>query len=175
MQNESLIGVAIAAYLLLSQTHSNSKTSSSSSPSSSPKYTRGVTSNQSVSFEVLGPGGEPVILPTKIVPIDTNATVLSVSFDALKSSHIDFETGSSGADTYITSIAGLSQQDVGPLSGWIYKVNNTFPPESPSAYKVNPGDLITWVYTTDLGKDVGAPSVIRESRVKKVSINNIHF
>ena len=163
MQNQSLLGIAIASYLLLNQTHSN------------PQSIRGETPIPSVSFEVLGPGGKPVILPTKIVPINTNSTVLSVSIDALKASHLDFETGGSGTDTYITSIAGLSQQDNGPLSGWIYKVNNTFPPEAPAAYMVQPGDLITWVYTNDLGKDVGAPLVIRQSHTNKVSINNMRF
>lgn len=137
MQNQTLLGIALTTYLLLNQTNSNSK------------YTRGTTPAQSVSFEVLGPGGKTVILPTKTVPINANSTVLSVSSDALKASNLPFQTGGSDTDIYITSIAGLSQQDNGPLSGWIYKVNNTFPPEAPSA--------------------------IVENRAHKLSINNIHF
>lgn len=163
MQNQTLLGIALTTYLLLNQTHSSSK------------YTRATAPTQSVSFEVLGPGGQTVILPTKTVPIHANSTVLSVSSDALKASHLPFQTGGSDTDIYITSIAGLSQQDNGPLSGWIYKVNNTFPSEAPSVYKVKPGDLITWVYTNDLGKDVGAPSAIVENRAHKLSINNIQF
>lgn len=163
MQNQTLLGIALTTYLLLNQTNSSSK------------YTRGTIPAQSVSFEVLGPGGKTVILPTKAVPIHANSTVLSVSSDALKVSNLPFQTGGSDTDIYITSIAGLSQQDNGPLSGWIYKVNNTFPPEAPSIYKVKSGDLITWVYTNDLGKDVGAPSAIVENRAHKLSINNIHF
>ena len=163
MQNQTLLGIALTTYLLLNQTNSSSK------------YTRATTPTQSVSFEVLGPGGKTVILPTKTIPINANSTVLSVSSDALKASNLPFQTGGSDTNLYITSIAGLSQQDNGPLSGWIYKVNNTFPPEAPSAYRVKPGDLITWVYTNDLGKDVGAPSAIIENRAHKLSINNIQF
>ena len=163
MQNQTLLGIALTTYLLLNQTHSSSK------------YTRSTSLTQSVSFEVLGPSGETVILPTKTVPINTNSTVFSVSSDALKASNLPFQTGNSDTGLYITSIAGLSQQDNGPLSGWIYKVNNTFPSEAPSVYKVKPGDLITWVYTNDLGKDVGAPSAIVENRAHKLSINNIQF
>lgn len=163
MQNKALLGIALTTYLLLNQTNSSSK------------YTRATTPTQSVSFEVLGPGGKTVILPSKTVPINTNSTVLSVSSDALKSSNVPFQTGGFDTDIYITSIADLSQQDNSPLSGWIYKVNNTFPSEAPSVYKVKPGDLITWVYTNDLGKDVGAPAAIVENRAHKLSINNIHF
>ena len=163
MQNKALLGIALTTYLMLNQTHSSSK------------YTRATVPTQSVSFEVLGPGGQTVILPTKTFPINANSTVLSVSSDALKASNLPFQTGGSDTNLYITSIAGLSQQDNGPLSGWIYKVNNTFPSEPPSVYRVKPGDQITWVYTSDLGKDVGAPSAILENRAHKLSINNIQF
>lgn len=129
-------------------------------------------SNSSITFEVLGPGGSPVIAPPTTVPIDSNATVLSASIKGLQANRLAYQTSGSGAGTYITSINNLAQLDNGPLSGWLYKVNNTFPSEGPGSYKVKPGDTITWVYTNDLGKDVGAPSIMFEGRGRKTPINN---
>lgn len=43
----------------------------------------------------------------------------------------------------------------GPLSGWMYKVNGEFPGYGSSKYKLSNGDVIEWVYTCDLGRDVG--------------------
>ena len=40
-------------------------------------------------------------------------------------------------------------------SCWMYKVNDWFPNYGCSRYQVQPGDVICWVYTCDLGYDVG--------------------
>ena len=40
-------------------------------------------------------------------------------------------------------------------SGWMYKVNGWFPNYGCSRYQLKDGDVIEWVYTCDLGKDVG--------------------
>lgn len=37
----------------------------------------------------------------------------------------------------------------------MYKVNGSFPGKGPSAYKLKDKDTIEWVYTCDLGRDVG--------------------
>ncbi|MEG0318721.1 MAG: DUF4430 domain-containing protein [Niameybacter sp.] len=163
---------AAAAYLFLSQ---NSSELFRSSTHTSSTDTRVADPSQSIIFEVLGPGGKTVVAPPTQVPIGTNTNALSASSDGLKANKLAFQTGGSGAGTYITSIGGLAQQDNGPLSGWLYKVNNTFPDEGPSVYKVKPGDLITWIYTNNLGKDVGAPSAISNAGNRKASINNFNF
>ena len=59
---------------------------------------------------------------------------------------------------YIEGIHNLYEFDCGSLSGWMYSVNGVFPNYGCSGYAVQNGDVIRWVYTCDLGKDVGAGS-----------------
>ncbi|MDR1066221.1 MAG: DUF4430 domain-containing protein [Clostridiales bacterium] len=56
---------------------------------------------------------------------------------------------------YIEGINNLYEFDCGELSGWMYKVNGWFPNYGCSRYQLKEGDVIEWVYTCDLGIDVG--------------------
>ena len=58
---------------------------------------------------------------------------------------------------YVEGINQLYELDCGKNSGWMYSVNGTFPNYGASAYKPKDGDVILWVYTCDLGNDVGKP------------------
>jgi len=56
---------------------------------------------------------------------------------------------------YIEAINNIFELDGGPLSGWMYRVNGWFPNFGSSRYLLQPGDVIEWMYTVDLGRDVG--------------------
>ena len=56
---------------------------------------------------------------------------------------------------YIEGIHNLYEFDAGSLSGWMYHVNGWFPNYGCSRYALEDGDVICWVYTCDLGQDVG--------------------
>jgi len=56
---------------------------------------------------------------------------------------------------YIEGIHNLYEFDVGPLSGWMYSVNDWFPNYGCSKYALEDGDVVCWVYTCDQGADVG--------------------
>ena len=56
---------------------------------------------------------------------------------------------------YIEGIGNLYEFDCGSLSGWMYSVNGWFPNYGCSRYQLQDGDRVEWVYTCDLGKDVG--------------------
>ena len=56
---------------------------------------------------------------------------------------------------YVKGIANLYEFDVGSGSGWMYKVNGWFPNYGCSAYELKGGENICWVYTCNLGDDVG--------------------
>lgn len=56
---------------------------------------------------------------------------------------------------YIEGIHNLYEFDVGELSGWMYSVNDWFPNYGCSRYQLQDGDVVEWVYTCDLGEDVG--------------------
>lgn len=47
-------------------------------------------------------------------------------------------------------------------SGWMYSVNDWYPNYGCSCYTVQPGDVICWVYTCDLGQDVGGGAAVGE-------------
>jgi len=56
---------------------------------------------------------------------------------------------------YVEAINNLFEFDMGPLSGWVYSVNGRFPNFGSSRYLLSPGDVIEWLYTIDLGRDLG--------------------
>ena len=56
---------------------------------------------------------------------------------------------------YVEGIGNLYELDAGSLSGWMYAVNDWFPNYGCSRYQLQDGDIVRWVYTCDLGKDVG--------------------
>lgn len=57
---------------------------------------------------------------------------------------------------YVEGIGNLYEFDCGQRSGWLYFVNGVSPGYSCSEYTLKPGDRVEWVYTCDLGQDVGA-------------------
>ena len=69
--------------------------------------------------------------------------------------HMEFVNTPAYNSAYIEGIHNLYEFDVGNLSGWMYKVNDWFPNYGCSRYQLKDGDVIEWVYTCDLGDDVG--------------------
>ena len=69
--------------------------------------------------------------------------------------HIEFVDTPIYNSAYIEGIGNLYEFDCGELSGWMYKVNGWFPNYGCSRYKLHDGDVVEWVYTCDLGRDVG--------------------
>ena len=69
--------------------------------------------------------------------------------------HMEFVETPAYSSVYIEGIGNLYEFDGGPQSGWMYCVNGEFPNYGCSSVKVNDGDVIEWVYTCDLGNDVG--------------------
>lgn len=56
---------------------------------------------------------------------------------------------------YVEGINNLYEFDCGRWSGWMYEVNGWYPNYGCSRYIVQPGDVIKWNYTCDLGRDLG--------------------
>jgi hypothetical protein len=69
--------------------------------------------------------------------------------------HMEFENTPIYNSAYIEGINNLYEFDVGELSGWMYSVNGWFPNYGCSRYALKDGDVVEWVYTCDLGADVG--------------------
>ena len=60
------------------------------------------------------------------------------------------------AGMYVQAINDWGEFDGGALSGWMYRVNNRFPMFSSSFRLLRDGDTVEWLYTYDLGLDIGA-------------------
>ena len=69
--------------------------------------------------------------------------------------HMEYSWTPMYNSAYVEGIANLYEFDVGSLSGWMYKVNGWFPNYGCSRYQLKYGDTVCWVYTCDLGYDVG--------------------
>lgn len=77
--------------------------------------------------------------------------------------HMEFTSVPMYNSAYIEGIGNLYEFDCGELSGWMYKVNGWFPNYGCSRYQLKDGDRIEWVYTCDLGRDVGGEYAARRN------------
>ena len=74
--------------------------------------------------------------------------------------HMEYEDTPIYNSAYIEGIANLYEFDVGEKSGWMYKVNEWFPNYGCSRYQLKDGDVICWLYTCDLGSDIGGRNAL---------------
>ncbi len=72
-----------------------------------------------------------------------------------KKIQLEFEHVPIYNSAHIEGIHNLYEFDCGALSGWTYRVNQWFPNYGCSRYQVKDGDVVEWLYTCNLGKDVG--------------------
>ena len=102
-----------------------------------------------------------VILPATTVTFSPGESVYDVLQQVCRDYgiHLESEFTPMYNSAYIQGINNLYEFDVGNESGWMYKVNGWFPNYGCSRYQVEDGDVICWVYTCDLGADVGDNSM----------------
>ena len=98
-----------------------------------------------------------VIFAEKTVKFYEGESVFDLLLREMKRNkiHMEFENTPIYNSAYIEGIANLYEFDCGELSGWMYKVNGWFPNYGCSRYQLRAGDKVEWVYTCDLGVDVG--------------------
>jgi hypothetical protein len=96
-----------------------------------------------------------VILPAATVEITEGETVFNVLKRVTRKHKIHMEYEGSKGTPFIQGINNLYEFDVGPLSGWMFCVNDKYPNYGCGEYKLKSGDAIAWNYTCDLGKDLG--------------------
>lgn len=97
------------------------------------------------------------VMPPETVEIEEGETAFSLLQRMTRDRGIQLEYSKTPAydSYYIEGIANLYEFDCGAVSGWMYRVNGVFPEYSASLYTLQDGDLVEWVYTCDLGRDVG--------------------
>jgi hypothetical protein len=109
-----------------------------------------------ITVSIIGDKEHGAILQAVSVPFKEGATVIDVLKQVTKANKIQMEVKGAGKYAYVQGIDNLYEFDGGPKSGWVYKVNGAAPAKGAGAYKLAKGDNIEWLYTLDLGKDVGA-------------------
>ena len=105
-----------------------------------------------------------VIFPETQVAFYEGESVFNVLQRELRKAkiHMEFVSTPVYDSAYIEGIGNLYEFDCGELSGWNYKVNGWAPNYGCSRYTLRDGDVVEWVYTCDLGRDVGAEVTERE-------------
>jgi len=97
-----------------------------------------------------------LLSPTKVTFYEGESV-----FDVLKrtlkeqSVHMEFVDTPAYNSAYIEGIGNLYEFDAGSLSGWMYRVNGVFPNYGCSRCTLENGDSVEWLYTCDLGKEIG--------------------
>lgn len=110
---------------------------------------------------------DPSVNPAEIIPEDgeviQGCEVMlppgASAFDALIAAareqrvRVDYSGGLWGA--YIRGIGEIYEFGFGELSGWMYRVNGEYPEVSASDYILEEGDSVEFVFTLNLGGDIG--------------------
>lgn len=106
-------------------------------------------------LEVLPADG--IIFPAQKVTFFEGESVFNVLQREMKKAGIQFEFQATPLynSNYIEGIGNIYEFDCGELSGWMYRVNGCFPNYGCSCYELKDGDNIEWVYTCNLGRDLG--------------------
>lgn len=112
-------------------------------------------------LEVLPSDG--VIYAKQTVTFYEGESVFDVLLREMKKNkiHLEFVMTPIYNSHYIEGINNLYEFDCGELSGWMYKVNDWFPNYGASRYQLQSGDEIEWMYTCDLGRDIGGDGVVK--------------
>jgi len=105
-----------------------------------------------------------VLLAETTLAFTAGETVFDLTQRALRAQEIPMEFSSTPfyRSVYVEGIGNLYEFDCGALSGWMYRVNGTFPSYGSSRCTLSPGDRVEWVYTCDLGADVGDDFYVRQ-------------
>lgn len=98
-----------------------------------------------------------VIFEETAVAFTDGESVFDVLLRKMKENkiHLEFSKTPMYNSIYIEGIGNIYEFDCGELSGWMYKVNGKAGECDSSGYKLENGDVIEWVFTCNLGKDIG--------------------
>ena len=97
-----------------------------------------------------------ILLPKSKIQLYDGETVFDVLKRVTRATGLKLEFRNDGVhgSGYIVGINHLNELDCGSGSGWMYTVNGWFPNYGCSKYVLKDGDIIQWIYTCDLGRDI---------------------
>lgn len=112
---------------------------------------KGSENTDEIAIDLYVKGYNGVILDLRAVKVFANETLMDL-MRRIFDDRIVIRNGN-----YVVSIDGQAELDKGKDSGWMYSVNGAFPNVGANSYVLKGGDIVKWLYTENLGVDVGAP------------------
>ena len=94
------------------------------------------------------------ILDTTTFEVEDGDTVFDVLCQARDKFKLHMQYKGAGSGIYVEGINNLYEFDGGRWSGWMYCVNDWYPNYGCGVYYLQPGGVIEWNYTCDLGCDL---------------------
>lgn len=107
-----------------------------------------------VTLSIQVPDENRYILSPVKVDLEEGDTVLTVLLRATRERKIQMEYSGGKKNAYVEGIDNLYEFSKGAGSGWMYTVNGAFAGKSCGGVTVKENDVIRWMYTLDLGKDI---------------------
>jgi len=96
-----------------------------------------------------------IVLDTVTIEVPEGASAYEQLAAAVRAYEIQMESEGSSRSAYVRGINYTYEFDFGDLSGWMFEVNGKFANIGCGEYKLSEGDAVRWVYTCELGRDVG--------------------
>lgn len=132
--------------------------------------------------ELYGTALGAIIADTK-VPFEEGESVADVTVRLFKAMDLAYEhTGSVDKGFYLSKIKDfelngiyypeLGEFNAGGESGWCVRLNNWHINQSSSAFEVEDGDTISWLYTCQYGADVGADFSNKSAEIKDIILTD---
>lgn len=107
-------------------------------------------------YSIVISADEIPLAPTEM-EIEEGDTVFTALVNITKANKIQMDyRGGQGSTAYIEGIDNVYEFDRGQGSGWMYRVNGVFPDRGAGVVPLEAGDLVEWLYTTNLGEDLNA-------------------
>jgi len=98
-----------------------------------------------------GSGQTSVFFANQSFDLNPNETVYSL----LQRTGLTIVATGPASNRYVRSINGWGEFSDGPESGWMFRVNGVFPDQSPAQHVLQNGDRVEWLFTRDMGADLG--------------------
>lgn len=135
---------------------STAKPAAAVQPAASVKPADNAATASTATISIVGDKEFGIIMSATSVNVEEGDSVLDLLKRITRANKMQMEFSGAKGFSYIEGIDNLYEFDHGAESGWMYRVNGEFPSKSAGAYTVKPGDIIDWLYTLDMGKDIGA-------------------
>ncbi|MBQ4316856.1 MAG: DUF4430 domain-containing protein [Clostridia bacterium] len=100
-----------------------------------------------------------IILDTTEFEIEDGDTVYDILIEATKKHKIHIEINGNADTAYVEGIANIYEFDFGDLSGWMFFVNGNTQNIGCGKYELKPNDRIEWIYSCDMGEDLGRENI----------------